>query len=334
MTFAIQSNTSLMVDSNRILLTGTAHPALGLAISQHLNQPLGRMDVRRFLDAEIFAEIHENVRGRDCYVIQPTCTPVNDNLMELLIILDALKRSSAGRITAVVPYFGYSRQDRKTAPRTPISAKLVADLLEKAGAHRVLSVDLHAGQIQGFFNIPFDNLYAAPVIWDAMRTLMSNQFSDVVIVSPDAGGVERARYYAEELGASVAMIDKRRAAANVAKAMNVIGDVAGKRAIILDDMIDTAGTLIEASQAVLSKGAVEVSAVATHGVFSGPAFDRITQSQLKAVLVTDTIPKPDIAVLCPKVKVQPIAPLLAEAIHRISTHGSISELFKKKASKA
>jgi len=319
--------------STRILLTGTSHPKLSQSISEHLKQPLGRMEVRRFLDAEIFVEIQENVRGRDCFVIQPTCFPVNDSLMELLIILDTLKRSSAERITAVVPYFGYSRQDRKTAPRTPISAKLVADLLEKAGATRVLSVDLHAGQIQGFFNIPFDNLYAAPVMYESIRQSMKN-FDDVVIVSPDAGGVERARLYADELGATVAMIDKRRTQANVAKAMNVIGDVVGRRAIILDDMIDTAGTLTEAATAVLGKGATEVSAVATHGVFSGTAFDRITQSSLKEVIVTDSIPQKEASLKCAKIKVQSIAPLLAEAIHRISTHGSISELFKKKSLRA
>lgn len=308
-----------------VILSGNANRPLAQRICEKLGKPLGRADVRRFSDGEIFVEIGENVRGRDVYVIQSTCNPVNDTLMELLVIIDALKRASAKEITAVVPYYGYARQDRKVAPRTPISAKLVADLFVAAGATRVVAMDLHAGQIQGFFNIPFDNLFASPVIMEYIRKEMS--LKDIVIVSPDAGGVERARAFAKRLDASVAMIDKRRTGVNIAKAMNVVGDVSGKVAIILDDMIDTAGTLTEASHAVLQNGAKQVYAAATHGVLSGPAIERIQNSQIERVIVTDTIPLSTEAAACPKVVQLSVADLLAEAVYRIHNYDSVSSLF-------
>jgi ribose-phosphate pyrophosphokinase len=274
-----------------VILSGNSNRPLAQKICERLGKPLGHADVRRFSDGEIFVEIGENVRGRDVYVIQPTCRPVNDTLMELLIIIDALKRASAKEITAVVPYYGYARQDRKVAPRTPISSKLVADLIQSAGATRIVSMDLHAGQIQGFFDIPFDNLFATPVIVEYLkRELHPN--GDLVVVSPDAGGVERARAVAKRLDATVAMIDKRRTGPNVAKAMNVIGEVKGMTAIILDDMIDTAGTLTEAAGAVLDHGAGKVYAAATHGVLSGPAIDRISKSKIEKVIVTRFLSRP------------------------------------------
>src|ERR1700679_2508013 len=253
-----------------VILSGNANRPLAQKICEKLGKTLGHADVKRFSDGEVFVEVGENVRGRDVYVIQSTCRPVNDTLMELLIMIDALKRASAKEVTAVVPYYGYGRQDRKVAPRTPISAKLVADLFAAAGATRVVSMDLHAGQIQGFFNIPFDNLFSSPVLIDYIRKEMPEK-DNLVIVSPDAGGVERARAFAKRLNATVAMIDKRRTGPNVAKAMNVIGEVDGKVALILDDMIDTAGTLTEAAHAVLKNGATQILAAATHGVLSGPA---------------------------------------------------------------
>ncbi|MEK6577976.1 MAG: ribose-phosphate pyrophosphokinase, partial [Bdellovibrionota bacterium] len=292
-----------------------------------LGKSLGHAEVKRFSDGEIFVEIQENVRGRDVYVIQSTCRPVNDTLMELLIMIDALKRASAKEVTAVIPYYGYARQDRKVAPRTPISAKLVADLLASAGATRVVSMDLHAGQIQGFFDIPFDNLFALPKIVDYIRDEMKMQGEGLVIVSPDAGGVERARAYAKRLHATVAMIDKRRTGPNEAKAMNIIGDVKGKKAIILDDMIDTAGTLTEAAHAVLEKGATHLYAAATHGVLSGPAIERINQSKIETLVVTDTIPLSPEALKCKKIVQLSVADLLAEAIHRIHNYDSVSSLF-------
>jgi ribose-phosphate pyrophosphokinase len=287
---------------------------------------MGQADVRRFSDGEIFVEIGENVRGRDVYVIQSTCRPANDTLMETLIMIDALKRASAKEVTAVVPYYGYSRQDRKVAPRTPISAKLVADLFVAAGATRMVSMDLHAGQIQGFFDIPFDNLFSSPVLHEYLSKEMEGR-GEVVLVSPDAGGVERARAYAKRLNASVAMIDKRRTGPNVAKAMNVVGEVKGKTAIILDDMIDTAGTLIEATHAVLEQGATEVYAAATHGVLSGPAIERIMNSPLQKVIVTDTIPLTEETARCQKIVQLSVANILAEAIHRIHHYDSVSSLF-------
>ncbi len=309
-----------------VILSGNANRPLAQKICDKLGKPLGKADVRRFSDGEVFVEIGENVRGRDVYVIQPTCRPANDCLMELLIMIDALKRASAKEITAVVPYFGYARQDRKVAPRTPISAKLVSDLFVAAGATRLVSMDLHAGQIQGFSNIPFDNLFSTPVIVDYMKAEFSN-IGELVIVSPDAGGVERARAYAKRLDCSVAMIDKRRTAPNVAVAMNIIGDVQGKVAVILDDMIDTAGTLTEAAKAVVDHGAVKVFAAATHGVLSGPAIERISASRIEKVIVTDTIPLSEEAERSKKFVQLSVADLLAEAIHRIHNYDSVSSLF-------
>jgi ribose-phosphate pyrophosphokinase len=309
-----------------VVLSGNANRPLAQKICEKLGKPLGNAEVRRFSDGEVFVEIKENVRGRDVYVIQSTSRPANDTLMELLIIIDALKRASAKEITAVVPYYGYARQDRKVAPRTPISAKLVADLFVAAGATRVVSMDLHAGQIQGFFDIPFDNLFSSPVILDYIKQEMTGR-TDLVMVSPDAGGVERARAYAKRLNAAVAMIDKRRTAPNVAKAMNVIGDVKGKTAIILDDMIDTAGTLTEAVHAVIDHGATQVFAAATHGVLSGPAIERLEKSPIQKVIVTDTISLSDEARNCKKIVQLSVADLLAEAIYRIHNYDSVSSLF-------
>ena len=313
-----------------VLLSGSSHPALAQKISEQLKRPLGAVDIRRFSDGEIFVEIKENVRGRSVYLIQSTCAPVNDSLMELLIMMDALKRASAKEINVITPYYGYSRQDRKVSPRTPISAKLTADLLTVAGATRVVSVDLHAGQIQGFFNIPFDNLFAMPVLNEYLLKNLAQQNikpEEVVIVSPDAGGMMRARSLAKRLNASVALIDKRRTGPNVAMAMNVVGDVSGKVAIILDDMIDTAGTLTEAANAVLKSGATRVIAIATHGVLSGPAIERIEKSNMEKVVITDSIPLSAAAQACKKIEQVSIAPLLGEAIHRIHNYDSVSSLF-------
>ena len=309
-----------------VILSGNANRPLAQKICEKLGKPLGNADVRRFSDGEIFVEVQENVRGRDVYVIQSTCGPVNDTLMELLVMIDALKRASAKEITAVIPYYGYARQDRKVAPRTPISAKLVADLLEAAGTTRVVSMDLHAGQIQGFFNMPFDNLFSSPVLTDYIKKEMPKR-DDLVFVSPDAGGVERARAYAKRLDASVAMIDKRRTAPNVAKAMNIVGEVEGKFVIILDDMIDTAGTLTEAATAVLDRGAKQVWAAATHGVLSGPAIERLEKSKIQKVIITDTIPLSEQALTCKKITQLSVANLLAEAIYRIHNYDSVSSLF-------
>lgn len=309
-----------------VILSGTANQPLAQKISQKLGKPLGECEIRRFSDGEVFVEVRENVRGRDVYIVQPTCRPVNDTLMELLVMIDALKRASAKEITAVVPYYGYSRQDRKVAPRTPITAKMVADLLHAAGATRVVAMDLHAGQIQGFFDIPFDNLFSQPVLLEHLKERMAGH-KDVVFVSPDAGGVERARSYAKRMDAAVAMIDKRRIGPNVAKAMNIVGDVEGKVAIILDDMIDTAGTLTEAAEAVLGHGATQVFAAATHGVLSGPAVERISKSRIESVIVTDTIPLSEEARKCSKITQLSVADLLAEAIYRIHNYDSVSSLF-------
>jgi len=303
----------------------TANVALSKAIADHLGIQLCHAEVRRFSDGEIFVEIQESVRGFNTYVIQPTCYPVNDSLMELLIMTDALKRSSAKSITAVLPYYGYGRQDRKVQSRVPITAKLVADLLTAAGVNRVIAMDLHAGQIQGFFNIPFDHLYAKPVLVNYIRANYS--LDNFVVVSPDAGGVERARAYAKRLDAGLAIIDKRRVRPNEAQAMNLIGDVTGKHTMIIDDMIDTGGTLIQACQALLEHGAASVSAACTHGVFSGAAADRIRDSQLKEVICTDTIPLSPAMAKLTKVKVLSVAPVLAETIQRIHKHQSVSSLF-------
>ncbi len=306
------------------ILTGNSNYSLACSVSQHLNIPLLDTMVSTFGDGEIMVQINENIRGADVFVLQSTCNPVNNNLMELLLLIDALKRASARRITAVIPYYGYARQDRKVQPRVPISSKLVADLLTAAGTNRVLTIDLHAGQIQGFFNIPVDHLYAAPVLLDYFK---GKCHENTVIVSPDAGGVERARAFAKRLDASLAIVDKRREVANVSKVMNVIGDVKGKDAIILDDMIDTAGTTTQAAQAIIENGAKSVFAACSHGVLSGPAIDRINSSVLKEVVVTDTIPMDKKTPICNKLKVLSVAPLLAEAIKRIHEESTVSSLF-------
>lgn len=310
-----------------LIISGNSNLPLAEKIATKLGKKLVSPGIRSFSDGEVFVEIEENVRGRDTYVIQSTCGPVNDTLMELLVIIDALKRASAKEITAVIPYYGYARQDRKVAPRTPISAKLVADLLDTAGATRVVSMDLHAGQIQGFFNIPFDNLYGAPVMLDCLKQELVDE-GEIVFVSPDAGGVERARNCAVRMNAGVAIIDKRREGPNVAKVMNIIGDVKGKTAVIVDDMIDTAGTLTEAAKAVMDQGAKKVMAAATHPVFSGPAIERIEKSILSKVIVCDTIQLTEAAKKCKKIKQISVADLLAEAIFRIHNYDSVSSLFK------
>jgi ribose-phosphate pyrophosphokinase len=308
------------------VVTGNANPALAQEICQYLSLSLTQMLVRRFSDGEILVEIGENVRGADVFVIQPTSPPVNDNLMELLIIIDALKRSSARRITAVIPYYGYARQDRKVAPRVPISAKLVADLVTSAGASRVLCLDLHAGQIGGFFNIPVDHLFAAPVMLEYLRNNLPEEHQ-AVLVSPDAGGVERARALAKRLNASLAIIDKRREKANEAQAMNIIGDVRDRLAIIVDDMVDTAGTLTESVRALNDHGAREVWVTATHPVFSGPAVSRIESASLSRMLVTNTIPLSPQARAVRKIIQLSVARLLGEAIRRTHMEDSVSSLF-------
>ncbi len=306
------------------LFTGNANPALTREICQVLGLELGRIHSRLFSDGEIHLQIQENVRGADVFVIQPTCTPVDRNLMELLLMMDALKLASAQRITAVLPYYGYARQDRKDKPRVPISAKLVARLLESAGADRILAVDLHAAQIQGFFDIPVDHLFASPVMIDYFKPL---NIPELTVVSPDAGGVERARAFAKRLNAPLAIIDKRREEANVAEVMNVVGDVAGRNCLIVDDLIDTAGTLVQGARALLEKGAISVAACATHAVLSGPALERIGNSELREVVFTNSIPLSEAAKQCPKIKSLSIAPLLARAIQSIHEETSVSILF-------
>ncbi|WP_035064739.1 ribose-phosphate diphosphokinase [Nitratidesulfovibrio termitidis] len=305
------------------ILTGTSNPALAKAICDHLGCQLTPALCETFSDGEIRIEIGDNVRGDDVFVVQATCSPVNYNLMQLCLMLDALKRASAGRVTAVVPYYGYARQDRKVSPRAPISAKLVADFLTTAGTDRVVTVDLHAGQIQGFFNVPVDNLYAQPVILEYLRPYAG----DIAIVSPDAGGVERARSFAKKLNAGLAIIDKRRDRPNQASAMHVIGDVKDKIAIVVDDMIDTAGTMCAAGEVLLKNGAKEVMACATHPVLSGPAIERLCNSTFSQVIVTDTVPLGDKLAACSKLKVLSVAGLLAKAIHNIHTESSVSVLF-------
>ncbi len=307
------------------LFTGNANPELASEIAKVLDTPLGEARVSRFSDGETFCEIRENVRGLDTYVVQPTCSPVNDNLMELLIMCDALRRASAASITAVIPYYGYARQDRKVAPRTPITSKLVADLLVAAGVNRVLCVDLHAGQIQGFFNIPFDHLYALPVFLEDYLKMRFGK--EAVFVSPDAGGVERTRAYSKRLGASLAIIDKRRERANVSEVMHLIGDVEGRDCIIVDDIIDTAGTLCNAARAVIDGGARRVVACASHGVLSGPAVQRIEESALEEVVVTNSIPPSEEAAASSKIRFLSIGRLLGEAIRRIHNSDSVSSLF-------
>ena len=306
------------------VFSGNANRELAEAICRYLEVPVGKAHVTRFSDGEVYVEITENVRGVNCFVLQSTSTPVNDNLMELLVMIDALKRASAGSIVAVIPYFGYARQDRKTKPRTPISARLVADLLTAAGVTRVLAMDLHAGQIQGFFNIPVDHLYGMPVLMEYLRSRFT---SEAVIVSPDAGGVERARAYSKRLGTSLAIIDKRRPAPNVSEVVNIIGDVRGRDAIIVDDMVDTAGTLCAAAQAVMEQGARSVFACTSHGVLSEPAVERIMASPLKELIITDTVTPRAAVKECPKVQILSVARLLGEAVKRIHHGDSISSLF-------
>ena len=306
------------------LFSGNSNPELAEEIAEVLGIRLGDVKLSRFSDGEMFCRIGENVRGLDTFVVQPTSNPVNDSLMELLIMCDALRRASAGSITAVLPYYGYARQDRKVAPRTPITAKLVADLLEIAGVSRAVCVDLHAGQIQGFFRFPTDNLYALPVFLDYMR---QNFDEDTVFVSPDAGGVERARAYSKQLGGSLAIIDKRREHANVSEVMHLIGDVEGRDCVIVDDMIDTAGTLCNAAEAVRKGGAKSVVACATHGILSGPAVERINNSALDAVVVTNSIRATEAVRGCDKVQILSIGKLLVEAIRRIDSKDSLSSLF-------
>ncbi len=306
------------------IFSGNANPALSGEIVQALGVKLADIMVRQFSDGEIYLQIRENVRGADVFIVQPTCTPVDRNLMELLLIIDALKRASAERITAVLPYYGYARQDRKDKPRVPISARLVAALLETAGADRVLTLDLHAAQIQGFFDIPVDHLFAMPVMIDYFRRTNAR---DVTVVSPDAGGVERARGFAKRLNCPLAIIDKRREEANVAEVMNVVGDVKGRNCLLVDDLIDTAGTLVKGAEALLEKGAASVSACATHAVLSGPAVRRIEESSLKEVVVTNSIPASTEARRCSRIKTLSVAGLLAEAIRSIHEETSVSVLF-------
>ena len=306
------------------IFAGNSNPDLSGRICEYLNMPMGGAKLSSFSDGEIQIEIHDNVRMKDVFIIQSTCHPVNKNLIELLLMIDAMKRASARRITAVIPYYGYARQDKKVAPRVPISAKLVADMITLAGATRVITLDLHAGQIQGFFNIPVDNLFAAPVLLEHMRY---NFRDDIVMVSPDAGGVERARAFAKRLQADLAIVDKRRSAPNEAKAMAVIGNVKDKTAIILDDMSDTAGTLTEAAGVLMDKGAKEVHACCTHPVLSGPALERIENSALKSLVVTDTIPLRPEAAASDKIKVLSISKLVGEAIIRSYRGDSVTSLF-------
>lgn len=309
-----------------VLVSGTSNPQLSKKISEFLDVPLVNPQLRRFANGEIYCEIEKNVRGADVFVIQSTSAPVNEHLMELLIIVDALKRASANSITTVVPHYGYSRQDRKSAPRTPITAKLVADMMTVAGASRVVTMDLHAGQIQGFFNIPFDNIFAGPVHLEYIQKNLGRE--NLMMISPDAGGVERVRHFAKKLNTEMALIDKRRTGPNVAEAMNVIGDVKGKDCMIIDDMIDTAGTLVQAAQALAKHGARNIYALATHPIFSGPAIERLSAcAELKEVIVTDTIPLSEEGRKLEKIKVVSTADILAKAIHRTFNHDSVSSLF-------
>ena len=307
--------------SNYMLFSGTSNPQLAQDIAKYLEMPLSGASINRFSDGEINVQIAESVRGKDVFIIQPTCAPANANLMELLIMTDALKRSSARSITAVVPYFGYARQDRKAAPRVPISAKLVADMMETAGITRVVTIDLHASQIQGFFNIPVDNLYGAILFSDFIK---SKNLQNPIIASPDIGGVARARYFAGRLGLDMVIVDKRREKANVAEVMNVIGDVNGKDVILIDDMVDTAGTMVKGASALKELGATSVMACCTHPVLSGPAFDRISNGALDELIVSDTIP---VAQKCEKIKVLSTAKMLGEVIRRVQNNESVNSLF-------
>ena len=308
------------------VFSGSSNPGLAHRICEYLKKPLGKAQIGRFSDGEIQVEIGENVRGHDVFIVQSTCPPANDHLMELLIICDALKRASAGSINAVIPYYGYARQDRKVAPRTPITAKLIADLLEVAGATRVVSMDMHAGQIQGFFNIPSDHLYASPVFLEDMRRKFPDS-KELVIVSPDAGGVERARAYSKRLNSGLAIIDKRRPRPNSSGVMNLIGDVKGKDAVLIDDMVDTAGTLTQAAAALKDRGARRVVAYAVHPILSGPAIQRIRASLLEETVFTDTVPLSPAAQACGRIRVLTTERLFGEAIARIHRADSLSSLF-------
>jgi ribose-phosphate pyrophosphokinase len=315
------------MSGNLVLTAGNANRKLAQEIAEALGTRLAEAEVSQFSDGEVFVQVNENVRGADVFVIQPTCPPVNHNLMELLIMIDALRRASALRITAVIPYYGYARQDRKVQPRVPITAKLVADLITAAGAHRVLTMDLHAGQIQGFFNIPVDHLFAAPVLLQFFQQRLAEQaWGDLVVVAPDAGGVERSRAFAKRLGTSLAIMDKRRTGANETKIMHVIGDVRNRDVILLDDIIDTAGTIIQAVSALKAEGAHRILASCTHPVLSGQAIERLEKSEIAEVVVTNTIPLREDQ-QSKKITVLSVAPLLAEAIQRIHTETSVSSLF-------
>ena len=314
-----------MLSSNTVIFTGNANPALAQEIATSLGIELGRAAVGRFSDSEVTVEIQQNVRARDIFVVQPTCTPTNEHLMELFIMVDALKRASAGRITAVIPYYGYARQDRRPrSTRVPISAKVVANMLEAVGVNRVLTMDLHADQIQGFFDIPVDNIYASPVL---LSDLKSKNYKDLVVISPDVGGVVRARALAKQLGCDLAIIDKRRPTANVSEVMHVIGEIDGRNCVIMDDMIDTAGTLVKAAEVLKERGARSVYAYCTHAVFSGPAIDRIASSALDEVVITNTIPLSDKATACQKIRQLSVAFLFAETIRRITDGESVTSLF-------
>jgi ribose-phosphate pyrophosphokinase len=310
---------------NTVLFTGNANPALAQEMATHLGVELGQAEVGRFSDGEVTVEIQQNVRARDVFVVQPTCSPTNENLMELFIMVDALKRASARRITAVIPYYGYARMDRRPrSMRVPISAKVVANMLESVGVERVLTMDLHADQIQGFFDIPVDNIYASPVL---LSDLKSKAYSDLVVISPDVGGVVRARALAKQLGCDLAIIDKRRPTANVSEVMHVIGEIEGRNCVIMDDMIDTAGTLVKAAEVLKERGARSVYAYCTHPVFSGPAIERISASHIDEVVITNTIPLSGAARACPKIRQLSVAFLFAESIRRISDGESVTSLF-------
>lgn len=319
-----QGDINTMAYGSMMVFTGNANPGLAAAIARYLHIPLGRADVGEFSDGEVFVEILENVRGKDVFVVQPTCAPANDHLMELLAMIDALKRASANRITAAVPYYGYARQDRKSRARTPITAKLVADLITTAGADRVLTMDLHADQIQGFFDVPVDNIYASPIL---LGDIWRRNYENLVVVSPDVGGVVRARAIAKRLEVDLAIIDKRRPRPNEAQVMNIIGEVSGRTCVLMDDMVDTAKTLCEAAAALKRRGAARVYAYATHPVFSGEAVTRIEASALDEVVVTDTIPLNEQGLQSKKIRTLSVAELLAETIRRISDEDSVSSLF-------
>ena len=310
---------------NTVIFTGNANPALAQEMASRLSIELGRASVGRFSDGEVDVEINQNVRARDLFIVQPTCAPTNENLMELCIMVDALKRASARRITAVIPYFGYARQDRRPrSRRVPISAKVVANMLEAVGVERLLTMDLHADQIQGFFNIPVDNIYASPVL---LSDLKGKNYQDLVVVSPDVGGVVRARALAKQLGCELAIIDKRRPKANVSEIMHVIGDIEGRNCVIMDDMIDTAGTLVKAAEVLKERGALKVFAYCTHPVFSGSAVERLQASQIDEVVITNTIPLSESARACAKIRQLSVASLFAETIRRISDGESVTSLF-------